>query len=228
MCNALSLKTNVQLAVKNVFKNVQINAPNFAPCYHMVAQAHQPWPVFTSSQQIQLLQWGLIASYMNSPEKIKQYRASMVNARSEKLLHDDKSVWHQLQNQRCIIVATGFFEYKQVNNKKTPYYISVMDNDVLLIAGLYNQNTFSLVTRKANSLMATIHNSGPHAGRMPLMLPPSAALDWLNPQTNNLDALCNYEFGSNQLQAWPINKITQQSPNNSSLLLPIPEQGSLF
>lgn len=204
----------------------------FMPTYHKVAQSFCPWPVITNkdSSNIDLLEWGLIADYMNTPEKVKEYRSMMANARVEKMLKDEKSIWNKLQHQRCVILATGFFEHKEIGKQKQPYYISPSEDEVFTIAGLYSGNTFSLLTRPANTLMASIHNGGEHAGRMPFILPHDKFEKWLQPSLglSELEELCEYEIPNESLQAWPVNTIRKNKIDDERLIAPVATQQSLF
>ncbi len=204
----------------------------FTPTYHKVAQTYCPWPVITNNdiEQINLLEWGLITDYMNTPEKVKEYRSSMANARVEKMLTDEKSIWNKLQAQRCIVLASGFFEHKEIGKQKQPYYISPIEGNIFTIAGLYHGNTFTVLTRTANTLMQGIHNGGEHAGRMPLILPNNAINSWLQPSLpfEELKLLCNLEATSNSMQAWPVNTIRKSKEDNERVITPVATQQSLF
>jgi len=63
---------------------------SFEPTNHKVAQSFCPWPVAVNEDglKLKIFEWGVIADYMNTPEKIREYRTSMANARSEKILDD--------------------------------------------------------------------------------------------------------------------------------------------
>lgn len=82
--------------------------------------------------------WGLLAPYMDSPEKIRRQRPWMLNARSERILGDSCSYWHRIRRQRCVVPVSGFFEHRDVGRpRKVPYYISAADGGLLGLAGLY-------------------------------------------------------------------------------------------
>ena len=102
------------------------------------------------------------------------------NARSESI--DKKpSFSSSFRSKRCIIPVKGFFEWQHVGNEKIPWYIYHSENEILSIAGLYDEwienntgevfSTFSIITTDANDLMAEIHNS---AKRMPAILDKSS------------------------------------------------------
>lgn len=216
---------------------------SFAPTYHKVAQSFSPWPVAVNDEElkIKLFEWGVIADYMNTPEKISEYRTSMANARSEKILDDKRSVWHRLRQQRCLVFSTGFFEHRDTGGKKKlPYFIKVKGQELFAFAGLYNYSpipdpetgeltgTFAIITRPANPLMAKIHNGGPNSGRMPLLLPHDKALDWLRPDLNDaaLRELISYEFPQQEMEAWPVNTIRTRKEDSANVIAPL--DASLF
>lgn len=197
---------------------------HFEPTWHKVAQSFCTWPVVVNEDgfKLRLFEWGVIADYMNTPEKIKEYRTSMANARSEKILDDKRSVWHRLRQQRCLVLSTGFFEHQDTGGKKKlPYFIHVKGQPIFCFAGLYNYSplpdpetgeligTFSIITRAANPLMATIHNGGTNSGRMPLLLPKEKAIQWLDKSLtdDSLRTILDYEFPESEMEAWPVNTI---------------------
>lgn len=208
---------------------------SFEPTYHKVAQSFCPWPVVLQEdgKKLRLFEWGLIADYMNTPEKIREYRNSMANARSEKLINDPRSVWHRIRKQRCLVCTTGFFEHQDTGQKKkTPYFIHVREEPVFCFAGLYNYTpmphpetgevtgTFAIITREGNALLQQIHNSGPNRGRMPLILTHDQALRWIDPQLTDdgIREIVEYEYPAAQLEAWPVNTIRRPKEDNRSVI----------
>jgi putative SOS response-associated peptidase YedK len=83
-----------------------------------------------------------------------------------------------------------------VGNEKIPWYIYHSENEILSIAGIYDDwtedstgevySTFSIVTTDANELMANIHNSGK---RMPVILNRSQESKWTDISLSRTDAL---------------------------------------
>jgi len=208
---------------------------HFDPTYHRVAQAFGKWPVVINEDgyKIKLFEWGVIADYMNTPEKIKEYRTSMANARSEKILEDKRSVWHRLRRKRCLVFSTGFFEHYDAGlKKKIPFFIHVKNEPVFCFAGLYNyspipdtdtgeiKGTFAVVTRPANQLMAKIHNGGLNSHRMPLILTPNLAIQWLDDSLTDaeLGNIIAFEFPSEELEAWSVNTIRKRKEDNESVI----------
>ncbi|MFN9111058.1 MAG: SOS response-associated peptidase [Bacteroidota bacterium] len=227
--------------VQQIQEVIQIDewpADDFLPTYHQVAQSWHPFPVVFKNEnknKLAYFEWGLIASYMNTPEKIAEYRSSMANARSEKIIGDTRSIWHRIRHQRCLVCTTGFFEHRDIGaKKKLPYFIKVKDKTIFLLAGLYNYTTdtetgemtgtFSIITRKGNELMEKIHNSGPNGGRMPLLLTETIANQWLDPNLTDegLSEILSFALPSNQLEAWPVNTIRKRKEDSVGIIQSLP------
>lgn len=235
MCYDMSFFSNIRLIAD--YMNIPYNESlPFEPTYHKVAQSFSPWPVLikeSGDYKIHLFEWGLIADYMNSPEKIKEYRNSMANARSEKLLDDKRSVWHRLRKQRCIVFSTGFFEHRDIGTKKKlPYFIKAAHEPLFCFAGLYNysplpdpetgeqKGTFTIITQPANSLMAAIHNAGPNNERMPVILTKEKAIEWLNEDLSDASIRDMLEAGypASEMLAWPVHTIRTRKNDDDSVI----------
>lgn len=142
-------------------------------------------PVITNenSKLIQLYSWGLMPSW----SKDLKFRVNTLNARIETLT--EKPSFKSYVKNRCLILADGFYEWKWLDEKgktKQQYEITLQDNSPFAFAGIYSSwtdkstgeilNTYSIVTTKANELMAEIHNT---KKRMPVILTPNTEKLWL-------------------------------------------------
>ena len=236
MCYDMSFFSNIRL-VSDYLQIPPSNTISFTPTYHQVAQAFGKWPVVTNEDglKVKLFEWGVIADYMNTKEKIKEYRSAMTNARSEKVLEDNRSVWHRFKNNRSLVFTTGFFERRDVGKKKKqPYFIKVKNETLFCFAGLYNYSpipdpetgeasgTFAILTRPANSLMAKIHNAGPNSYRMPLILTKDLSLQWLSDKLTDMDIknILSFEFPASDLTAWPVKTIRTRKEDNETIIIP--------
>jgi putative SOS response-associated peptidase YedK len=232
MCYDMSFFSNIQTITE--YLGIPGDHIDFEPTYHKVAQSYCRWPVVIGNA-VKLFEWGLIADYMNTPEKVKEYRSSMANARSEKILDDKRSVWHRIRKQRCLVATTGFFEHQDTGaKKKLPYFIRMKGLPLFFLAGLYNysplpdpetgemKGTFSIVTREGNTLMKEVHNSGPNSGRMPLILPTAMAKKWLDPSLSDEDLrnLLSYECPREEMEYWPVHSIRTRKPDDASVIRP--------
>ena len=140
-----------------------------------------------------MAQWGLVPNWINTEaDKLKLWNNTL-NARVETIF--EKASYKESANtQKCLLQVDGFFEHHHRNNKPFPYYISRKDNEPITIAGLASDwvdlatglthKTFSIVTTKANGLLADIHNSPKlKEPRIPLLLTEEQEDIWLN-ETN--------------------------------------------
>lgn len=136
--------------------------------------------------------WGLIPFWA----KDEKVGARMINARAETIL-TSSAFKRSFTNRRCIVPADGFYEWQAVpdRKKKQPWYVSRTDGDVFAFAGLWDSwrpdkgsdegrlVSCTIITTDANETIASIHD------RMPVVLPPGAWAEWLDPANDDVDDL---------------------------------------
>lgn len=128
--------------------------------------------------------WGLLPSWTKDID----FRKNTLNARIE-TIHDKPSFNNIVQN-RCLILATGFYEWRWLDEKgksKEKYHISSQTDEIFCFAGLNDKrvnpatgevfNTYTMVTTEAKELMQYIHN---HKRRMPVILNREDEIAWLD------------------------------------------------
>jgi len=200
---------------------------------HIFALGHKRYPVITlenGKYHRKLFEWGIIAEYMNTPDKVKMLRRTMVNARSEKILEDKRSFWHRIRKRRCLIPVTGIYEHREIKGwkNKVAYHVQLKDRKMFCLPGLYHFNQlapsdpetgevrgmFTMVTRGGNEVMRQIHNSGDNAFRMPLFLPKEMELKWLEPTLTEeeMKSIITYELPSDQLNYETVFSIRGKTP----------------
>jgi putative SOS response-associated peptidase YedK len=153
------------------------------------------------NKHLEFFHWGMVPENIKSKDDALKFirTYSTLNARGEDV-YARKLFSGPIRNQRCLIPATGFFEWKHVltherkKTEKIPYYISLTQNEMFVFGGIWNSYenevngnklfTFSIITTEANNLMAEIHNT---KKRMPLILKPEDAHIWLNNTTNEME-----------------------------------------
>lgn len=114
--------------------------------------------------------WGLGVAGLNSP---------MINARAETLM--EKPTFRPLLNRRCLIPATGWYEWRKNGTAKHKNRITLPDHQPFLFAGLENGREATIITCAPSGSIAHIHN------RMPAVIGPNHLGDWLNPQIDLKD-----------------------------------------
>ncbi len=186
--------------------------------------SYAPWPIIKQqNEQLQLQEahWEFIASWSKDWESIKENRKKFttLNAKGETLF-TSKLYQQAAKEQRCLVLVSGFYEWRNINipnSKKTvkvPYYISLKEKEYFYMAGIYNnwidKNTgeiitnFAIVTTAANSIMAQIHNS---QMRMPVILNDEKAIQWLQPNDETtIQQLAITKINSDALIAYTVDR----------------------
>ncbi|SEO18638.1 SOS response associated peptidase (SRAP), partial [bacterium A37T11] len=129
MCWDISLHTDIELT-KAAFPNLKIRSkiqwnPNMEDVW---ALGHPEYPIIMREESGLALddaEWGVDPVYlMKDPKKYADMRKNMVNARSERILEDKRSMWYRLRKNRCLIPVSGTFEHRHINGwkKKVPYF----------------------------------------------------------------------------------------------------------
>ncbi|MGC1389924.1 MAG: SOS response-associated peptidase [Bacteroidales bacterium] len=176
---------------------ILIDPDKYRPSYYYHAFALPSLPAICSENpsEILLLKWGLIPAWTKSIDEANIIRFKTFNARSESIA-TKPSFSTSFRSKRCIIPVKGFYEWQHIGNEKIPWYIYHSENEVLSIAGIYDNwiedntgevfSTFSIVTTIANDLMAHIHNSGK---RMPVILDKSSEKKWIDLSVSEADTV---------------------------------------
>jgi putative SOS response-associated peptidase YedK len=164
------------------------------------------------------MEWGYIPNYLRNREEVTRMRQGykdektgkwvegqpQLNAKSENLFISERSGRQSMfcdaaRNRRCLILSTGYFEWRHVYRKhkktgkrlqkpdKFPYYVSLPAHEYFYIAGVWNPwtdqdtgemvNTAAMVTAVANRLAMWVHNS---KKRMPTILNDELAWRWIS------------------------------------------------
>jgi putative SOS response-associated peptidase YedK len=138
--------------------------------------------------------------------------------------------------RRCIVPASGFYEWASRGDFRQPYWIAPGDGAPWGIAGLWERWTApsgaqlescALLTTAANARIADLHD------RMPAILAPADYAVWLDAATDTaaLAALLA-PLGSDALELRPVGTRVNRVENDDAALLDAvpepPRQPSLF
>ena len=173
---------------------------NIAPTQSVLAIRRQSQ---TLSRELVLLRWGLIPSWAKD-EKIGH---SLINARAETVA-EKPSFRSAFKKSRCLIVADGFYEWRNVDGKKQPYFIHLKNDQPFAFAGLAERwksdgktiESCAIVTTEPNSLMAELHN------RMPAIISPTDYDCWLDPEFQSREELLAMlrPYAAEEMAAHPV------------------------
>ncbi len=146
-----------------------------------------PMPVITNERERKLdfYRFGLVPSW----SKDAKIATRLFNARSETVA-EKPSFRSAIRRRRCIVVATGFYEWPKYKKGeiKRPYRITMNDGMPFAIAGLWERwkspngemlHTTNIITTTPNEMIAEYHH------RMPVILAPENYDAWLNPEESD-------------------------------------------
>jgi putative SOS response-associated peptidase YedK len=130
------------------------------------------------AREASLLRWGLVPSFAGDDAAGNP----LINARAESVA-TRPAFREPFRSRRCLIPATGFYEWRHVGGARDPCLIRVQGRPLFAFAGLWDLwkgpdgrlESCAIVTTDANTLVAPIHD------RMPVLLDRSAYDLWLDP-----------------------------------------------
>jgi putative SOS response-associated peptidase YedK len=174
---------------------------NIAPGNEMPVIIHK------EKNELVLMKWGLI------PHWVKDVKSAQrpINSRAESL-QERSSFTEILTNRRCLVPASGFFEWKKEGSKRIPFYFHLPEAPLFAIAGLYDQwadpegnrlTTYTIITTTPNEVVAKIHN------RMPAVLLPAHEDRWLSkatPHTSDLKDILA-PFPAEKMEMYPVSSL---------------------
>ncbi|MEM7254202.1 MAG: SOS response-associated peptidase [Pseudomonadota bacterium] len=159
------------------------------------------------------MRWGLIPSWA----KDKKIGYRLINARGE-TVKGRPAFRTAFRHRRCLIPASGFYEWKAIGKTRQPYYFSMRSGEPFFMAGLWETwrgddeirlQSCTIVTTSANSVVAAVHK------RMPVILHPDVRNEWLAPDTDpaRLEALLT-PFAPDTMQCFPVSQHVNKPQNN--------------
>jgi len=170
---------------------------------------------------IQMFRWGFVPPHTQNTEKATEFlhQYNTLNAKAENLF-ESRLFQNAIQKQRCLVLCSGFFEWRhknpgKKNSEKYPFYVSLKDEGMFVFGGIWEKftdqntgetiHTYAIITTKANDLMELVHNT---KKRMPLIIEPEKAMKWLEPDLSEEEIKTYFQpFDSDKLKATPIKKI---------------------
>ncbi|MDQ7092741.1 SOS response-associated peptidase [Desulfosporosinus sp. PR] len=176
MCGRFSFVALVDIIER--FRLIQFEF-DFVPRYNIAPS--QPVPVVIrqdGKNSLHLFKWGLIPYWA----KDASIGDKLINARAE-TLEEKPSFRGLLARKRCLIIADGFYEWKEEGRRKKPYRITLQDGKSFAFAGLWDSwlspagqtiNSCTIITTTSNKLLEPIHH------RMPVILPQDKESLWLD------------------------------------------------
>ena len=187
----------------------------------------------TGGRELALMRWGLIPHWNGDPK-----HAGFVNARAE-TAPDKPTFRDPFRFRRCLVPASGFYEWKTVGKKhKQPYFFRKAGGGVFVYAGIWDRwesadgpvDSVAVVTVPANELVRPLHD------RMPAIIPEGQFGLWLDPKEHSPEKLLPLlvPYPAERMESWPVsdrvNSAKVEEPGLNAPVTPVVtwEQRSLF
>lgn len=190
---------------------------DFAPRYNIppgtdipaIRRSPEGWRV------LHLLRWGLVPHWA----KDAAIGAKLNNARGESVA-EKPSFRDAFRRRRCLIPASGFYEWQARADGKQPYYVSLASGAPMALGGLWESwrtpdggilRTACIITTGPNETMAPIHD------RMPVIVPRERWGDWLaGPAEAVAELIAPYR--AEAMQAWPVSRRVSRTQDDDAAL----------
>jgi putative SOS response-associated peptidase YedK len=171
------------------------SVPQFQPRYN-IAPATEI--LIVKNKKASLARWGL--------------RGKFINLRAETVQSKFK------QSGRCLVPASGFYEWKREGRLRQPYYFSPRHEPLLAFAALWENHTCTLITTEPNATLRAIHD------RMPVIIGKEEYGAWLAGDEGLL-----HPAPDDALRAYPVSMAVNQAANDSpALIRPVELARGLF
>lgn len=146
----------------------------------------QTIPVVCSPRApIEFMRWGFIPSWEKFSESAERLPVGYRNARIESIM-EKPAFKKAFVSTRCLIPASGFYEWRTIGSRKQPYFITIKDQLLLGMAGIWSiwQNaqgerysTCAILTQPATEKIKQVHD------RCPVIISSQYYSSWLTAKT---------------------------------------------
>jgi len=198
-----------------LFRAARIPRLNFPPRYNIAPTDQIPIvridPRDGERERV-MARWGLIPFWMKEKPKVPH-----INARAE-TVHKLPLFREAFAKRRCLIPATGFYEWQQRDDGKQPYRFRRKDLDPFAFAGIWEFNRLggeevlsaTIIVGEPNPLVGGVHD------RMPVMLMVEHYDRWLGANTD-LDALRTMlrPYDADLMEAYAVSRAVNSVKNDT-------------
>lgn len=164
----------------------------------------------SGARRVDALRWGLPSA--------ADIQRPLINARSE-TVDSRPSFRDSFRSRRCLVPATGFFEWQKLDGVKQPFHIQRTDHGLFAFAGIWERDAFAILTTAANRTVAGIHD------RMPVILGPDAYATWLEGPPGQLKTLLA-PAADDLLVATPVSsRVNSAANDDAACVKPLAKKG---
>ncbi len=162
------------------------------------------------------IRWGMLPLWM------KETGRPLINIRKE-TLREKKTFLKQFRSQRCLVLASGFYEWRKEGKVNQPYYFHLKSNEPFAFAGLWNVDadrktgdpvrTFAIMTCEPNRLIEPIHD------RMPCILHRDDEKAWMKGEdVTKLNKMLK-TYPGDEMEMYPVSRRVNAAVEDSKELI---------
>ncbi len=172
------------------------------------------------------MRWGLVPHWARDTT----IGNKLNNARADGVF-DKPSFRQAVRKRRCLLPASGYYEWQATPSGKQPWYISPRDAPLFAMAGVFEAwrpdeaspwlLSCCVVTTEPNALLARIHD------RMPVIVPAEHWAAWLSREVTEPAAISPHlmPHAPEAMQAWPVSRaVNRGSAEGQTLIEPLPDE----
>lgn len=189
--------------------------PGFRPRYN-IAPSQDQWTLGIGADGapgLRQRRWGLVPEWAKDPA----VGARMINARAESL-SSRPAFREAVECRRCLILADGYYEWAGAPPSRVPFFFHLAGHRAFAMAGLWERwngggsplETCTVVTTDAAAHVSSLHS------RMPALLDPDAAREWVSRSTPTDVALGLLRpYQGSDLEWYRVGKMVNSPANDS-------------
>ena len=189
------------------------------PCYHSAPRQMVPVSMANSPRRIVCMRWGVMPHWATD----EKTAYNMIHARVE--TRTPRPAFRGLlSHHRCLVPASGFYEWQGEGRDKTPSSLYPAEQSDLAFTGLDDVwitatgealSTLTIITTAADLCMARLHN------RMPLILAREREEAWLDLQLTQAQEVLDVLSRSPglELDTYPIARMVHRPSVDSEALI---------
>ena len=180
------------------------SVPEFGPRYNIAPDSQV---LIVRDREAALVRWGLVPRWA----KDASIGAKLNNARAETVA-TKPSFRDAYRKRRCLVPASGFYEWKAEGGRKQPYYVRPARGGLFAFAGLWERwndlETCAIITTEANERMRAIRD------RMPVIVALEHYGRWLSGEEDLLKPC-----PSSEIVACKVNRAVNSARDDSPELI---------
>jgi putative SOS response-associated peptidase YedK len=219
MCGRFTYELTWPEIVKLYRLSLDTAARNMQPRYNICPTTQIDTVIGRGARVIVPMRWGIIPSWWSKPPT--EMKLATFNARLE-TIREKPMFRRAFQRTRCLIPASGYYEWHDTADGKQPYYFTRRDGAPITIAGLWDEwrdrhanetiRSCAMIITEANEFVGELYD------RMPVILEPEQFEAWLT-GTAGLEIL--KPAANDVLQCWPVSRRVNSSraPDDDTTLI---------